>query len=122
MKKNLLDIFALLRFVIARFKHDRCSQAAASLTFTTLLSLVPLITITLTMLAAFHVFEDFSTQIKNDVLSNLMPDKSALLVTQYMQQFAESATRLTAVGIVDDAHHRQGVQCDLAGLAAAPFD
>jgi len=100
MKKNLLDIFALLRFVLTRFKHDRCSQAAASLTFTTLLSLVPLITITLTMLAAFHVFEDFSTQIKNDVLSNLMPDKSALVVTQYMQQFAESATRLTAVGIV----------------------
>ncbi len=100
MEKILRYLAALLHFVWVRFKQDRCSEAAASLTFTTLLSLVPLITITLTMLAAFHVFEDFSTQIKNDVLSNLMPVKSALLVTQYMQQFADSATRLTAVGIV----------------------
>jgi membrane protein len=100
MRKNLHDILALLRFVVARFKQDRCSQAAASLTFTTLLALVPLLTITLTMLSAFHVFDEFAVPIKNDVLNNLLPDKSTLVVTQYMQQFAESASRLTAMGII----------------------
>jgi membrane protein len=80
--------------------RDRCAQAAASLTFTTLLSLVPLITIALTVFSAFPVFEEFSAQIKIFLLNNLMPENAGIIITQYMQQFADSATRLTAVGIV----------------------
>lgn len=99
MKNNLLDAFNFMQFVAARFNQDRCMQIAASLTFTTLLSLVPLIAIALAMFSVFPVFEDFSTQIKGYLLSNLMPEMSGKIITQYMQQFAESATRLTAVGI-----------------------
>ncbi len=75
-------------------------QIAASLTFTTLLSLVPLITIALTMFSAFPVFEGFSSQIKAYLVINLMPDMAGKIITQYMRQFTESAMRLTAVGIV----------------------
>lgn len=100
MRKNLHDIWSLLRFVLARFKQDHCGQAAASLTFTTLLSLVPMVAIALTIFSAFPVFDDFSTQIKTYLLSNLMPDKAGAIISHYMEQFAESATRLTAVGIV----------------------
>lgn len=75
-------------------------QIAASLTFTTLLSLVPLITIALTMFSAFPVFEDFSNQIKIYLLNNLMPEMAGKIITQYMQQFTESAMRLTAVGVI----------------------
>jgi membrane protein len=89
-----------MRFVALRFHQDRCIQIAASLTFTTLLSLVPLLTIALAMFSAFPVFEDFSSQIKAYLVSNLMPDMAGKIITQYMRQFAESAMRLTAVGIV----------------------
>ncbi len=99
MRKYLRDAISLVRFIAARFAEDRCPQAAASLTFTTLLSLVPLITIALTMFSAFPVFEDFSTKIKLYLLNNLMPDTAGVIITQYMQQFAESAARLTTVGI-----------------------
>ena len=99
MQKNLRDVISLVRFIAARFVQDRCSQAAASLTFTTLLSLVPLITIALTMFSAFPVFEDFSTKIKSYLLDNLMPETAGVVITQYMQQFADSAARLTTVGI-----------------------
>ena len=75
-------------------------QIAASLTFTTLLSLVPLITIALTVFSAFPVFEDFSLQIKTYLLKNLMPEMAGKIITEYMQQFTESAMRLTAVGVV----------------------
>ncbi|HEU0220541.1 MAG TPA: YihY family inner membrane protein [Gallionella sp.] len=88
-----------MRFITARFNQDRCIQIAASLTFTTLLSLVPLITIALAMFTAFPVFEDFSSQIKAYLVNNLMPDMAGKVITQYMQQFTESAMRLTAVGI-----------------------
>ncbi|MGB8517554.1 MAG: YihY family inner membrane protein, partial [Gallionella sp.] len=99
MRKNLQDILNLLRFVAARFNQDQCAQAAASLTFTTLLSLVPMITIALTMFSAFPVFDEFSVQIKSYLLSNMMPDKAGAIISTYMEQFAESASRLTAVGI-----------------------
>ena len=99
MQKNLRDAISLVRFIAARFVQDRCSQAAASLTFTTLLSLVPMITIALTMFSAFPVFEDFSTKIKSYLLDNLMPETAGVVITQYMQQFADSAARLTTVGI-----------------------
>lgn len=100
MQKNWLNIVKLLRFIAARFVQDRCLQIAASLTFTTLLSLVPLIAIALAMFSAFPVFDNYSNQIKIYLLNNLVPDMAGKIITQYMQQFAESATRLTAVGIV----------------------
>jgi membrane protein len=100
MRKNLQDIQALIRFIVARFAQDNCAQTAASLTFTTLLALVPMITIALTVFSAFPVFEDYSAQIKIYLQNNLMPENAGIIITQYMQQFADSATRLTAVGIV----------------------
>lgn len=99
MRNDLRDIQALLRLVARRFVRDRCAQTAASLTFSTLLSLVPMVTIALTVFSAFPVFEEFSSQIKSYLLSNLIPENAGIIINQYMQQFAESATRLTAVGI-----------------------
>lgn len=100
MQKNLRDIGLLARYIGTRFMRDRCSQTAASLTFTTLLSLVPLITIMLTVFSAFPAFENFSTPIKLYLLHNLMPETAGLVITNYMQQFTESAARLTTVGII----------------------
>jgi membrane protein len=100
MKKNWLDIWHLLRLIAARFREDRCTQMAASLTFTSLLSLVPLITIALTLFSAFPVFSDFSDEIKNFLLSNMLPETGGKMVSRYVEQFTESAARLTAVGIV----------------------
>lgn len=99
MQKNWQDFLNFVRFVAMRFRQDNCAQIAASLTFTTLLSLVPIITIALTMFSAFPVFDDFSSEIKTFLMNNLMPEKSGGIITRYMQQFAESATRLTALGI-----------------------
>lgn len=82
------------------FVQDRCNQIAASLTFTTLLSLVPLIAIALTLFSAFPVFADFAQPIKKFALANLMPETGGRLITRYMEQFAESATRLTTFGVL----------------------
>ena len=82
MQKNLRDFLDFMRFIAVRFHQDRCIQIAASLTFTTLLSLVPLITIALTVFSAFPVFEDFSSQIKTYLLNNLMPDMAGKNINQ----------------------------------------
>ena len=100
MKKNWADFVKFMRFIVKRFNQERCVQTAASLTFTTLLSLVPLVTIALTMFSAFPVFDDFSIQIKTYLLNNLMPNMAGKIITKYMHQFTESAMHLTTVGIL----------------------
>lgn len=87
------------RFVLARFQEDRGPQMAASLTYTTLLSLVPIITIALTVFSAFPVFSELMTQLKVFLLTTLVPQSAGKVITVYMQQFSEKAARLTMVGI-----------------------
>lgn len=94
-----LYFFHFLSIIAARFKQDRCADMASSLTFTTLLSLVPLITIVLTFFSAFPQFSDFSTHAKNIILENMLPETGGKIISRYMEQFAENAARLTAVGI-----------------------
>lgn len=99
MHDRLLTLGSFLRFVWLRFYFDRCLKTAGSLTFTTLLALVPLITIMFTVMAAFPVFADFSTPVKIFLLENLVPEAAGRIITVYMQQFSDNAARLTALGI-----------------------
>jgi membrane protein len=105
--RSLLDVvrqFKLLaNFVVLvyrRFKEERCFQLCGSLTFTTLLALVPLITIMLTVVTAFPVFNDIVEVLRGFVTTNLVPEASSNLISVYMQQFSDNAARLTALGIV----------------------
>lgn len=99
-KHQARQYWSFTRFLTRRFQDDECLQAAGSLTFTTLLSLVPLITIALTVVSAFPVFSDLSIRFKNLLLTSLLPDFAGKVITVYMRQFSDNAARLTAVGVV----------------------
>lgn len=88
------------RFVALRFYRDRCSQTASSLTYTTLLSLVPLATIALTVFAAFPVFDGLMAQLKVFLLNTLVPDYAGKVITVYLADFSTRAANLTMVGVV----------------------
>jgi membrane protein len=94
-----MHFFSFLKLLGARFKQERCIDMASSLTFTTLLSLVPLITIMLTFFSAFPQFSDFSGHVKSIILENMLPETGGKIISQYMEQFAENAAKMTAVGI-----------------------
>jgi membrane protein len=100
MQASGQNIIYFAHYVAEKFKRDKCTQMAASLTFDTLLSLVPLITIALTLFSAFPVFADFSAQIKHFLLGNMLPDTGGKMISYYVEQFAESASKLTAFGLV----------------------
>ncbi|MGH8711216.1 MAG: YihY family inner membrane protein [Burkholderiales bacterium] len=89
-----------MRFVLKRFRQDRCLQVAGSLTFTTLLALVPLITVALAVFAAFPVFSEFSAELKTLIWDNLVPSAAGKVISVYLKQFTEHAARLTALGII----------------------
>ena len=100
MPRRITSGAGYLRFVIKRFRQDRCLQVAGSLTFTTLLALVPLITVVLAVFTAFPVFSNFSAELKAFIWNNLMPQAAGKVISVYLQQFTEHAARLTALGIV----------------------
>jgi membrane protein len=87
-----------MHYVLIRFFQHNCTQVAASLTFTTLLSLVPFIAIALSIVAAFPAFAEYSEQIKGFLLNTMVPDAANRAIAVYMQQFADNAVRLTAIG------------------------
>ncbi len=87
-----------IRYVLVRFFKHNCTEVAASLTFTTLLSLVPLLAIALSVVAAFPAFAEYSTQIKAFILTTMMPEAANKVIAVYMQQFADNAVQLTAIG------------------------
>ena len=81
-----------------RFKEERCLQIASSLTFTALLALVPIITVTVTLISAFPVFRELMLHMQQFLVQNMLPE-SAESIALYAERFAENAARLTAVGI-----------------------
>lgn len=96
---SLSDVPGFLRFVWRRWNEDRCPQIAGSLTFTTLLALVPVFAIVVALLARAPFFEEVIVQIKVFLLLNLTPQIAGRIITVYMEQFRENATRLTTIGV-----------------------
>jgi uncharacterized BrkB/YihY/UPF0761 family membrane protein len=64
----------------ARFREERCAQAAASLAFTTLLALVPLLTVALVLISHFDLFSGLGTALRNFLLANLLPEKAGKVI------------------------------------------
>jgi membrane protein len=81
-----------------RFREDRLGLTASSLTFTTLIALVPLITVMLAIFSAFPMFAGFQLALENYFLQNLIPGTIARPVLHALTQFAVKAGQLGTVG------------------------
>lgn len=89
------DLFV---FAYRRLREGRLPQVAGSLTFTTVLALVPVLTIALAIFTAFPLFNTFRTSLEAYFIQSLMPHAIANNILGYLTQFATKATRLSAVG------------------------
>jgi membrane protein len=83
-----------------RFREDRLGVTASSLTFTTLISLVPLVTVMLALFTAFPMFAKFQDSLQKYFLQSLVPDNIARPVLGALTQFATKANRLGTFGLV----------------------
>ncbi|HFC2999442.1 TPA: YihY family inner membrane protein [Neisseria gonorrhoeae] len=92
-------ICAFAWFVIRRFSEERVPQAAASMTFTTLLALVPVLTVMVAVASIFPVFDRWSDSFVSFVNQTIVP-QGADMVFDYIDAFRDQANRLTAIGSV----------------------
>ena len=83
-----------------RFREDHLGLTASSLTFTTLIALVPLVTVMLAVFSAFPMFASFQGALEKYFLQSLVPDGIAKPVLGALTQFAAKATRLGTAGLI----------------------
>ena len=86
-------------FAYRRGREVRLQQVAGSLTFTTVLSIVPLFAVALALFSAFPLFADFREAFQS-LVQRTLPAQISSTVLRYLGEFAEQATRLTAAGLI----------------------
>ena len=85
--------------VLTRLREERGLVIAASLSYTSLLALVPLFAISLSILSAFPAFADVEGRLLEQALSYIAPHAGADVQT-YLDRFVSNTSNLTALGIV----------------------
>lgn len=81
-----------------RFREDHLGLTASSLTFTTILALVPFFTVALAVFTAFPIFGKLQDALQRWLVSSLVPDSISRQVLGYLTQFAAKASSLGVAG------------------------
>ncbi|RTZ14580.1 virulence factor BrkB family protein [Vibrio aquaticus] len=85
------------RYLLTRMNHDRVNVNAGYLAYITLLSIVPMLTVLLSVLSSFAIFENAGDAIQDFVITHFVPAagdavKGALL------EFVSNTGKMSAVG------------------------
>jgi membrane protein len=91
-------MFNLIRLTVRRWREERLAQVAGSLTFTTLLSIVPILAVSFALFTRFPIFKRFEKAIDEYLLVSLLPADISRTVLKNLSQFAENANGLTLLG------------------------
>ena len=99
MAEKLQWLRQFIAFVWLRFGNDRCSSIAAELTVTSLLSMVPLLTVIFALLALFPQFQHLSQDVQAWIFQNFIPESSQM-IKDYLFRYVENTRGLTWAGMV----------------------
>ena len=99
LRANLARLNAFVRYVAARFFDNGGTQTAAALTYTTLFAVVPLMTVTYSLLSAVDAFDGVNDKIQDFVFQNFLP-ATGMVVQEKLGEFSSQARELTAIGFL----------------------
>jgi len=86
------------RALTHRFNEDRCFHTAGVLSYTTLLSIVPLLAVIFGVMALFPVFEKMQSGLQLMLFQNVLPESSDS-IQLYLQRFTDQARNMTGAGV-----------------------
>ena len=98
MLQRITEVWDFWRFLLQRFIADQGTNSAAALTYTTLFAVVPMMTVTFSMLSAIPAFQGTGEQIQSFIFRNFVPSAGETL-QQYLREFTTQARQLTWVGV-----------------------
>ena len=90
---------SFVRYALARFNRDRCFAAAGALSYTALVSLVPLGVIALGILSIFPTFAAVREQLLAVLFRDFVPTIGEQ-AAYWFESFADSAAQTTAMGLI----------------------
>ncbi|MBK9246167.1 MAG: YihY family inner membrane protein [Burkholderiales bacterium] len=90
----------VLAFALRRAREVQVAQVAGGLTFTTTLSIVPLLAVALSVFAAFPMFAEYRLALERQLLQGMLPPQLASTILRYLHDFSANAAGLTALGLV----------------------
>ncbi|WP_458069608.1 YihY family inner membrane protein [Rhodanobacter sp. BL-MT-08] len=99
LRFNRNRVMQFSRFLWQRFVDDKCFETAGALSYTTLVSLVPLTVAVFAMFSAFPVFQGARTTLVDFVFNNFVP-AAGETVQKAIQSFADNASKLTGISIL----------------------
>ena len=94
---NMQRVRRLAAHVWRHFKQDRCFEEAASLGYTSLLAIVPLMAVVFGVASAFPVFDRWTVELQSFIFENFIP-ASGEQIQGYISGFLGSVSRLTLPG------------------------
>lgn len=86
--------------VVRRFSEENLDEVAASLAFTTLLSLVPLVALIVSLATLLPAFPALADQVDRYLVHNLLPASSAGVIARYVLEFSHKAAQVTVAGLL----------------------
>lgn len=99
MRSVYTKVFKQLRFFTQSFIDKELTLFAASLSFYTIFTIIPLLLITLTLLTSLPSFQEHYDSIKTFIFSNLMPGNSEAIMG-HIDGFLENSAKMGIVGLV----------------------
>jgi membrane protein len=90
---------SFLRYVLARFQADGCTEVAGSLAYASLLAIVPVLAIGLAMFANFSGFSNMRAELLGILFDNLAPSMGTV-VQKYLDTFIRNAGKTTGAGVI----------------------
>lgn len=95
----LSDVAGFITYSAMRFYNDNCFQTAASLTYTTLLAMVPIMTIGFAIFTAFPAFGEMQNELKSLLIRNMVPEIGDAIL-EYLNRFVANTGQLTVFGVI----------------------
>ena len=99
LTEKLAESKRFIHFVIRHFFEDDCTYHASALAFTTLLAVVPIMSLGFAILSTFPVFQDLAGTIQNFILQNFVPT-TGQIIQDFLKQFSMQASRLSVAGVI----------------------
>ncbi len=102
-KTKILETIEILKkflyFLTKRAQHDAVLRVASSLSYTSLIALVPVLAIALAIFSAFPVFSEIRQQVQDFIVSYAVPDAGAD-ISVYFNEFINATAKLTTIGVI----------------------
>lgn len=99
MKNYITKFIVFIKYIIKKFFQDNCFESVSALTYTTILSLVPLMAVAIYIVQSLPHFQDFWFEAEKYIFSHFVP-ATGREVEQYLKQFASQTLNFTIIGSI----------------------